>query len=397
MLLSAFFSASETALFSIPRERILFYKKNVKKRSLCIYSLLKDGQQTLLCILLGNLFVNITLVGLIHELISSLFPKNSFSLTLIVSTSTILAFGEILPKNIALRWNETIAAIIALPLFYLIALVRPVLILMQKLNTSILTWFTRHLRKPSPYVTLNELKSGISQYTHDGTISKNEQFTIDRLLETGILPVSKMMTHRSQIIFINPTSNKSEIINLLLHKKKTFCLIRDAQDKNEISGIVYLSDILSIQNESEVLKIMVPPVWIPESLETVDCIHFMLEGKHSHVCLVDEFGTFSGVLSLSKCIEHLLNKLQPLKKSENVQNKNVRCFSGLDELEKNNDWVPPSMKKLAKTARTMNGLITSYLGKIPKMGEKFAIDGWTFYIIEGKENFIESVIIKKKD
>ena len=163
LLLSSFFSSSETALFSIPRERLSFYQQSNKKSYQWVYKLLRDGQRTLLCILLGNLVVNVTVVGFVYKLMLLFVSKNTTLASLFVATGIILLFGEILPKSIAIRNSEAIARFNAPILYHLKLALHPILLLLQKLNIFFLAMFSRHLRKPSPYITLDEFKSSIAE------------------------------------------------------------------------------------------------------------------------------------------------------------------------------------------------------------------------------------------
>ena len=139
--LSAFFSSSETALFSIPRERISFYQQSTKKSYQWVFELLRDGQRTLLLILLGNLVVNVTIVGFIYKLMFFFISKNTTLASLFVATGIILLFGEILPKNIAVRNSEIIARFNAPLLYHIKIAFHPVLLLLQKMNIFFLKRF----------------------------------------------------------------------------------------------------------------------------------------------------------------------------------------------------------------------------------------------------------------
>ena len=240
LLLSGFFSSSETALFSIPRERISFFNQSTKKRYQWIFTLLRDGQQTLLLILLGNLAVNITTVGLIHKLMFFFISKNTTLASLFVATGIILLFGEIVPKNIAIRNSDAIARFNAPLLYHMKLAFQPILLLMQKINIFFLTRFSRHLRKPSPYITLDEFKSSIAESTQKGILSENEWQMIQSVLEAADLPVSKVMTHRSQLLYVLISTPLSEAISKMCEEDQTFCCVRSKVGKDEIAGLLYL-------------------------------------------------------------------------------------------------------------------------------------------------------------
>ncbi len=395
LLLSAFFSASETALFSIPRERIPFFKQSSSKSYQWIFSLLHDGQRTLLLILLGNLIVNITAVGLIHSIINAFVKKNVILVTMLVATGVILLFGEIIPKNIAIRNSERIAVYIAPFLYHLKIVLHPVLFVLQKINTFFLTGFSRHLRKPSPYITLEEFKSSLAESTRDGVVSENEWHILKSVLEAADTPVSHCMIHRSQLPYVSSADSLSQAVTVMCEKEQTVCCVRDEQNLEEIIGLVYLSDALKNNKGNRVRDCMKQVLWVPESSELADLVGDMLQEGYGEVCVHNEFGTFVGIFSLKRGLQDIL-EVSSLESRDMAEGVSSRQFNGLTELATMKEWIPPSLMEQAKSVRTLNGLISLHLGKIPKAGERFAINEWNFYIIKSKLNSVESVLITKR-
>lgn len=395
LLLSGFFSSSETALFSIPREHVSFYRKSGKKRHQWIYKLLREGQQTLLLILLGNLAVNITTVGLIHKLMLFFVAQNTTLASLFAATGIILLFGEIVPKSIAVRNSIAIARFNAPFLYYLKVAFYPVLVSLQKINIFFLSQFSRHLRKPSPYITLDEFKSSIVESTQKGILSESEWQIIRNVLKAAELPVLKVMTHRSQLLSILETTPLSEAVSKMCNGDHTFCCVRSKGGSDEITGLLYLRDVFFKEGSSIARSYSKSVAWITDSIEIADVIGYMFDKKYTEVCVHDEYGSFTGVFSLNTGLREVLQltSSEPASVEQHVASKEVK---GIVELETIKDWIPPSLVEQAKSSRTMNGLISTYLGRIPKTGETFAIDGWKFYIIRSKLNSIESVLIKKE-
>ena len=140
---------------------------------------------------------------------------------------------------------------------------------------------------------------------------------------------------------------------------------------------------------------MVPAVQFIESNETANLIRVMFREGYKDVCIHDEFGAFCGTISLNKCIKYILN-LTTVRPVPDIQGTVSQKFDGIVELQTIKDWIPPSLSQQAKSFRTLNGLLSSYLGRIQKKGEVFAIDEWSFYIIDSRLNRIKSVLIKKE-
>ena len=393
---SAFFSASETALFSIPRERILFFQSNRHKTYQWVFLLLEDGQRTLLLILLGNIFVNITLAGLIHSLLTSTLPDQSPIITLLVATLTIVIFGEMLPKNIAIKNNESIALLISPFLYHLKVLLSPVLKFIQKINQFFLIRIKERLRRPSPFITAEELKTGVIQSARDGAISSDEQDIILGILNQGSQPVRKMMVHRSGLLILPENSNvKTALKNL--HDSGQFCaIVRESNDSGQIKGTVHLDRLLKADPGNEIASLVKSPVWVPETMEMADLISFLFNEGIEEACVLDEFGAFSGVFFLSNGLSQIITHAFSRSIIPRAEGKTM-VFPGIQDIQTLNAWLPPSLLSFNCDARTLNGLITKYLGRIPVTGERFAIDEWNFYIILSSPTKIESILIRKRN
>ena len=393
---SAFFSASETALFSIPRERILFFQSNRQKTYQWVFLLLEDGQRTLLLILLGNIFVNITLAGLIHSLLTNTLPHQSPIITLVVATLIIVIFGEMLPKNIAIKNNEFIALLISPFLYHLKLLLSPVLKFIQKINQFFLVRIKERLHRPSPFITAEELKTGVIQSARDGAISSDEQDIILGILNQGSQPVRKMMVHRSGLLILPENLNvKTALMNL--HDSGRFCaIVRESNDSGQIMGTVRLDSLLKADPGEEIASMVKPPVWVPETMEMADLISFLFNEGTEEACVLDEFGAFSGVFFLSNGLSQIITHAFSRSITPRAEGKTM-VFPGIQDIQTLNAWLPPSLLSFNCEARTLNGLLTKYLGRIPVTGERFAIDEWNFYIILSSPTKIESILIRKRN
>ena len=390
LLLSAFFSASETALFSIPRERIDTFRKHASRSQRLIYALLTDGQRTLLLLLLCNLFVNITLAGIINSLTTAILGKSAVLWSFVAATAAIITFGEVLPKNIALRWNEPIAAVAAPILHSFKTLASPLLNLVQRVNQLFLARFKLHLRGPSPFITIDELKSALSRSLEQGVISKAEQGVITNLLDKGAQPVRRFMTHRSQMLFLPHYTTAGDAAAQLARRGQTCALITRGQRGQQVSGVVLLPDLLRAAPAERCRVIARSPQWAPETLEAADLVSFMFAEDQSVVCVLDEFGGLSGVFTLSDNLNRVMNLR---RERAGGSDGNARIFKGLQELDGMAEWLPQSLAEAGQNVRTLNGALTRHLGRIPKTGERFEIDGWNIYIMSSDPNRIESVLI----
>lgn len=392
---SAFFSASETALFSIPRERILAYQKNKKFK--WVFLLLKHGQLTLLLILLGNLFVNITLAGLINGVMEKILPYDSTLVSLLLATVVIVLFGEILPKNIAIKNNEFIALIISPLLYHLELVFTPVLKMIQKINNIFFNLFKMRLRRPSPFITLEELKTNVEKSAAEAVISSHEKEMIIGILQQGSEPVRNVMIHRSKLLVLQEQTTVGEALRQMSSGSHRLVIVRSPDDSRMVKGVVHIKDCIGASADALIGSCIVNPVeWVAETMETADLMSMLLTEKFDEVCVLDQFGCFSGIFSLHLSLNSILtNMAAPIAGAS--QKGRSRVVEGLHEISLLQDWLPESLMKDSLNVRTINGLLTNYIGSIPKSGDRVAIDGYNFYIIKASPTRIERVLISKGD
>ncbi|MBN1306709.1 MAG: DUF21 domain-containing protein [Chitinispirillaceae bacterium] len=398
LVLSAFFSASETALFSIPRERIVVFQQAESRMRQWVYELIRHGQRTLLMILFGNLFVNITLAGSIHALMRIVVPGGGVMLTMAVATAIIVIFGEMLPKNIALKHNETVACLIAPALSGLTFICSPLLVSIHRINDFFLARLRMRLRRPSPFVTIDEMKSGVIASRKSGAISAEEQDMIVRLLDRGTQPVGNFMEHRSQLVLMPGDAPCSRAIERLKDARRLFLLVYTRGTTGRVDGMVHLAALLRCPPAQPLHDLMRPLHWVSATMEVAEAIGLLFDKECTEAGIVDEYGSFCGVFSLSTGLRTVVAPVfNPVGKPAAAAGRKAGLFAGETAVETMAGWLPPSLGKTVRRARTLNGLLTGYLGLIPQTGDKFAIDGWNFYIINADSSKIGSILIKKKE
>lgn len=359
--------------------------------------MLKNGQQTLLLILLGNLFVNITLAGLINGVMKKVLSHDSTLISLLTATVVIVLFGEMLPKNIALKNNEFIAVVISPLLYHLEVLLTPILKIIQRVNNIFFNLFKARLRRPSPFITMEELKTNVEKSAADAVISSHEKEMIVGILQQGAEPVRNVMIHRSKLLIVQEHTTVGEALQKMSSGNQRLAIVRSPDDSRIIKGVVHIKDCFGAHNDDLIGSCIVNPVeWVAETMETADLMSMLLTEKFDEVCVLDQFGCFSGIFSLHLCLNSILtNMAAPVSKVP--QKGRSRVVEGSHEISLLQDWLPQSLMKDFANVRTINGLLTNYVGSIPKSGDRVAIDGYNFYIIKASQTRIERVLISKGD
>jgi magnesium and cobalt transporter len=200
------------------------------------------------------------------------------------------------------------------------------------------------------------------------------------------------MIHRSRIPFLPHYTAVSDALGALADAGQTFALITRGSRGGQVMGIARLPELLAASPNDRCRKLARPPQWVPETLEAADLVSLMFAENLSVVCVLDEFGGTSGAFSLAEG----LGKIMAFRNEKTQENSGgAKIFSGMKEVEGMAEWLPRSLVSANPDVRTLNGLLTRHLGRIPKSGENFDIDGRKFYIIYAGHNKIESVLVSK--
>lgn len=404
LMMSAFFSSTETALFSIPKERISEFAHGSRKSDLWIYDLLNHGQRTLYLILLGNLFVNVTVVVFINRIIEHLLPNGSALYTLVIATFVLLFFGEIIPKNIALKNSETVAHLTAPVMYFLKQLTTPLLRKLEDFNVFLLGSFASVLWKPSDYITQEEFLINVHSAVKRGALTENEGVLIDKHIIHESTAVDTIMTHRSELLYL---SERVKVRDALEAFKKKSIDVAFVQKHNtfRVIGLVHLHTLLKAESGRTVGRYSKKPYWVPETTPITEVMGDILSGSGDTVAVHDQYGMFIGAVSLDDCcrsfhkLTHSAVEDERGELGKNLIHRGKTELIDIQEIDCN-EFKKYSLKEYGYSPRTLNGMITTVLGRIPKNGETIELSyfpDWEFYIVDANAQAIETIVIKRRN
>jgi putative hemolysin len=312
---SAFFSSSETALFSLNRLRLKRKQEKNPFDSLFVARLLENPRRLLQVILFGNEIVNITtsvlVAAVFYEHFHDVMPALLVALLpIFISMPLIVIFGEIVPKAIAVKFPELISRFNA-PLLNLFTLVvRPV----QKIIDPFVSWFIRVVLRTSSEVRIDAsthldeetFRSMLELGHSEGEIHAHEKDLIHRVLELDDQQVHQLMTPKGRVFALDIDTPLEKIIELI--KQQRYSRIPVYQKSIErISGMLYTKDLLRLlRGEKKDLRgLMRPAYFVPRSRKVSEMLHDFQEHQIHIAVVVDEYGLFSGLISLQDILDRL--------------------------------------------------------------------------------------------
>ena len=326
----------------------------------------------------------------------------SVSMALVVTAITYvsLIIGELVPKRIALNNPEPIAIVIARPMRFLSKVFMPMVKLL-----SISTDFALKIagiKKPTDAgVTEDEIKIMLAEGTLMGTFEETEKDIVDRVFRLGDMRASALMTPRTQIDWLDLERDNEYLWNVITESSHSkLPVARGSLD--EIVGIVYVKDLLDSRcsDKLPIEENVEQPLFVPRSLRAFKLLE-QFQQSGTHVAFVmDEFGGTMGLVTLHDILEHLVGGLPEEDdddKSIVKRDENSWLIDGLLPIEDFKDFFDfdemPGEDK--DHFQTLGGFVTSFLGYMPKTGEKFEWAGLRFEIVDMDRMRIDKVIVTK--
>ena len=392
LVLSAFFSSSETALFSLSTTRAKHLAKNGDAINRMIEKMRNEPHRLLSTILIGNNLVNIAASAIATSIAFDMFANNAVAVATFVMTIIILVFGEIFPKSLATRNNTFISRIVIYPLYWLSICFYPVI----KLLDFIPLILGRFEKKPT--VTEEELKTFVEVSQEEGEIDEEEKKLINNIFQFDDTSASEIMTPRADM-YVLDIKNPSKTRDILTSGHTRIPVIEESID--DVIGIVNIKDlcrekITSGNDRVDIRKIMRRAYFMPESKKINTLLqHFQTRKQHISI-VVDEHGGVSGLITLEDVLEELVGEISDETdptEPEIVKTKPGRWeVPGKLDTEMVNEHIPMAVPDSAEYD-TFSGFFLHHIGRIPQEGEHIMFRGHKIVVQEMDGNRIVSFVV----
>lgn len=391
---SAFFSGSETALFSLSKFQIKKIGTISPVRAKYVLLLLESSRRTLATILIGNMLVNITATSIATLVAIEFFGDKGVGISIVSMTFLLLLFGEVTPKTFAIRRAESFATFCGKPLFIFSKIVWPIRKVLRLISDMILPLFTQK-NTGKPYITQQELKALVAIGEKEGIIEEEEEEMIRSVFEFGERSVVEIMTPRVDIIGCSKNASSQELIEIMKASKHTKIPIYE-KTIDQLIGVIYTKEFM-LDPKDDFAAFIRKPLYVGEA-ETIDDLLVRFQSQKLYIAVVlDEFGGTSGIVTLEDILEEIVGEISdeydkeeiPIKKEEDgsftvIGKVSIRDVN--DELELD---LPMS------EVTTMNGLLLLLFGRLPKKGEIIRFKGVELRVLDAKSNMITRIQINR--
>lgn len=394
IVMSAYFSATETAFSSLNRIRVKNLAEKGNKKAALVVKLSENYDSLLSTILIGNNIVNILSASLATVLfVNMLGPEAGPSVSTAVTTVVVLIFGEISPKSIAKESPEKFAMFSAPFLKCLIVLLTPfnyLFGLWKKLLSKIFKSETDN------GITEEEFLSIVEEAEQDGGIDEQESMIIQNAIEFTELAAMDVLTPRIDITGVPVTATKEEIAEIFAETAYSrLPLYEDNID--HIVGVIYHKDFYNhiYGTDKSVASIVRPAIFVPKS-KKVGVLLKELQQKKSHIAVVlDEYGGTVGIITLEDILEELVGEIwdehDEVSQEIVVKSETESIISGNAHLEKVFEHLGLAYDEEEANASTLNGWIMNQLGRVPENEDAFTYEDICFTVIEMDDKRVEKV------
>jgi Mg2+/Co2+ transporter CorB len=400
LIVSAFFSGSETALTAASRARMHALEEDGNKRARIVNRLLDMRERFIGAILLGNNLANIAASALATTLFLKLFGEAGVVYATIVMTAVVVLFAEVLPKTYAIVNADRMALFVAPAVRLLVALLAPVTAAMQWIVRHTLRLFGASISDDAEVLSAHEeLRGAIDLYHKAGGMVKLTRDMLGGVLDLRELTVSDIMVHRTKMDAIDAELPTDAIIDAALKSPHTRLPLWRGE-REEIVGVLHAKTLLRALRDArgdtrkiDILALAAPPWFVPDTTTLKDQLNAFLKKKAHFAIVVDEYGEVMGLVTLEDIIEEIVGEISDetdvasaLAKLQADGSLIVDGAVPIRDVNRLMDWNLPD-----EEATTIAGLVIHEAQTIPNPGQAFTFHDYRFEVLRRQRNRITSL------
>ena len=398
LILSAVLSGSETAITSLPREKI--HQLDESKKNKRIRRAKDQIEKTIGGILVANNFVNILMASLATILFVRKFgeQKGGILATLFI-TILVLVVGEITPKTLATRKPLEFFSKTSILIDYLSKIFAP---FTNLITGSINKYGTKNIgdMDGDNEITEADIQALTALGEMEGQILPAEREIIDSLLEFSDRPVKEIMTPRVDVLFLTLPLTIPDVRKLVEDRRMSRFPVSKTEYLDDTFGVIYVKDLfdLTVDTSSDEIETKIKDViYLPESTSVLSALNTLRERKASFACVIDENGGIEGVVTIKDVLSEFVGDLPDEHDQRYLGiNRigpgqwNVEGKTDIDDFE---EFF--GLEQNEKDISTVGGLFLSQSEELPSEGDRINIHGLELTVIEVENRRIENLTVKK--
>ncbi len=396
---SAFFSGSETALFSLSQMDLQDLRRQRHRHAETLQALLDEPRRLIVSILCGNELVNIAAVANMTGILVVLYGESKAAwIAILVMLPLLLLVGEVTPKTIAMSNPRRISAgFVAGLLNRWVRFVAPMRFVVRIVSDRITTWIVGPERAVENLLRIDEFRSVIEDVAEAGRINPAARTLINNLLSAGATEIVKIMTPRSRTLFLDADLGVPELIQSFRNARFSRVPVY-RQHRDNLIGFLYAEDVMRLHLDRTELdtvgleELMRPPIVVPLTKTVDEMFDFFIKHNSRAAAVLNEFGGVAGFITVNDVLRFIFGPLIHLAPIDS----RVKCVAP-------NEYELPGDMKLGEFNRTLNlgirdprmttigGIVFRMINRLPKVGDRVAINGVNLEVLSMDSHRIASL------
>jgi len=398
IIISGYFSSSETAMMALNRYRLRHLVKQQHRGAMRASKLLDQPDRLIGIILIGNNFVNIFASAIATVIAVRLFGDGGILVATLILTIVILIFSEVTPKTIAAVHPEKLAFPFSIPLLFLLRIFYPLVWMVNKVSNSLVRLLGFDMdSEDAHHLSTEELKTVV--YEAGSRIPVRHQDMLVNILDLEKVSVSDIMVPRHEVVGSNIEENIDDIMQTILNCHHTRLPVYQGNLDNVV-GILHMRNISKLidtetVNKNEIMQLTRASYFVPETTTLHTQLINFQKKKRRIAMVVDEYGDVQGIVTLEDILEEIVGKFTTnmAEESDDIHPQDDGSFlidgsANIREINRALDWQLPT-----DGAKTLNGLLTDILESIPENSVAIELPLYRAEVLQVKDNMIKNVRI----
>jgi Mg2+/Co2+ transporter CorB len=404
IIVSAFFSGSETGLTTASRARLNEMEKRGSRRAAAVLKLTANPERLIGALLLGNTLANVMASALATEALAKLSSGYGALIVSAGLTVIILIFAEVMPKTYAIAYPDRVALAVAPIIRLIAAILGPVVMVVEYIVKKTLMLFGVDTSNVESILSAHdELRGAIDLHHKEGTFIKKDRDMLGGILDLKDLEVADIMVHRTKMTTIDGSEPISSIIQQVFKSGNTRLPVWQDNPDN-IVGILHAKNLFAAIQENDgdshkvKLEDILSPAWfVPDTRPLTDQLNAFLRRKTHFAIVVDEYGEVQGLITLEDIIEEIVGDIKDEfdavttgVRKQHDGSYNIEGTVPLRDLNRSFDWNLPD-----EEVTTVAGLVIHEARMIPEAGQVFTFHGFRFEVLKKRKQQLSLINVTK--
>jgi len=393
---SAFFSGSETALFSLSDVDLEQLRRKRHPKTDVLHALLSQPRHLIVSILCGNELINIAAtVNMTGVLLALYGAERAGLISMLVMVPLLLLFGEITPKTIAVSYPVQVCTrIISTPMSLWVRLITPLRWAVRLVADRITTLIVGETRDADHILQMSEFRSLVAEIEEEGLVSATDRVLIYNLLDAGNIEVEHIMTPRTQTQFARSDMTVAEVMDdLMANRHLRIPVYQDTPD--DIVGFVHAEEIMEWIMEGKDLgrsiseDILRPALFVPLTKSVDEVLDFFQAQNERAAMVLNEFGGVSGMVTLEDVLNFIFGEIAgEFIHTEAYSEEDENSFVVSGNMKINDFEALTNFGITDPRMTTIGGVALRHLGRLPRKGDMVIVDGIQLTVLEMEGNRI---------